>query len=236
MIFHLSNIDVHEVSLVDHGAIDHDFTDHKSGAKARWFADTFKNRINAAKISVDALADKSGIDSKELEAISKGSKSAKAPQLSKIAEALGLKSDPKNKEADDMDEKKIKAMLEALLSPFTKALDAIKADVKTVVDERKVEADKAKADAKTAKDKADEDAKNALPPADAKELTERLTKAEEKVKELGELIDSMAKQVVSRFEEVEKSFGAGRSQKIAGGDDDTKKVKWPSLAKYAGSR
>lgn len=233
MIFHLSNIDVREVSLVDHGAIDHDFTDHKSGAKARWFADTFKNRINEAKISVDALAEKSGIDSKELEAISTGSKSAKAPQLSKIAEALGLKSDPKNKEADDMDEKKIKAMLEALLSPLTKALDAVKEDVKKVVDERKAEADKAAAAAKTAKDKADEDAKSALPPADAKELTERLTKAEATVKELGDQLESAAKQIVARFEEVEKTQGAGRSQKIAGGDEDEKKVKWPSFAKLA---
>lgn len=235
MIFHLSNIDVHEVSLVDHGAIDHDFTDHKSGAKARWFADTFKNRINAAKISVEALADKSGIDSKELEAISMGSKSAKAPQLSKIAEALGLKSDPKNKEAD-MDKKAIEALFKELLSETTKALGQVKEDLKTVT-AFVVEAAKEKeADAKTAKDKADEDAKNALPPADAEELTERLTKAEEKVKEQGELIDSMAKQVVARFEEVEKSLGAGRSQKITGGDDDGKKVKWPSLAKYAESR
>ena len=61
-IFHLTNIVPSEVSLVDHGAIDHDFTGSKSAQKNRWFIDTLKRAVEAAKISVEDLADKTGID------------------------------------------------------------------------------------------------------------------------------------------------------------------------------
>ncbi len=232
MIFHLSNIDVHEVSLVDHGAIDHDFTGHKAAQKAKWFAATLMKRVAEAKISVDVLAEKSGIDSKELEAISTGAKSATQEQLVKIAEALGLKNVPSNKEAD-MDKKAIEELLKSLLSPFKKALDQHKEDLKKVTEFVVAAAKEKEAAVKAAKEKADEDAKNALPPADAKELTERLTKAEATVKELGDKLEEAAKQIVARFEEVEKAQGAGRTQKIAGGDEGEVKTKWPSFAKLA---
>lgn len=233
MIFHLSNIDVREVSLVDHGAIDHDFTDHKAEQKARWFAGTLMKRINEKQISVDVLAEKSGIGSEELSAISTGAKSVTGGQLVKIADALGLKNDPTNEEAE-MDKKAIEDLFAKLLSPITKALESVKGDVKNIVDARKTEADKAKADADAAKAQAEKDKKDKLPPADVKELTVRLTKAEETVKELGDKLEDAAKQIVARFEEIEKAFGKGRSQKINDeGDGNDKKTRWPSFEKLA---
>ena len=235
MIFHLSNIDVNEISLVDHGAIDHDFTDKKRDQKSRWFAGTLMKRINEKQISVAVLAEKSGIDSEELSAISTGEKSVKGDQLVKIADALGLKNDPTNEEAD-MDKKAIEALVKGLLEPLMKGFKEMKESVQGIVDERKAEADEAEADVKTAKDKADKDAKDALPPADAKALTGRLAKVEETVKQLGDKLEDAAKQIVARFNEVEKAVGKGRSQKIAGEGGDEVKTKWPSFAKLAGGR
>lgn len=226
-IFHLINIDVSEVSLVDHGAIDHDFTGSKSAQKNRWFVDTLKRAVEAAKISVEDLADKTGIDSKELGAISAGSKQATGDQLAKIAEALGLKGalNP-TKEADKMNEEEIKKLVSLALVPTNKALEMIKEILKAQEEKQKT--------LEEGFEKAVTDAGKSAPV-----LTEEAKKAAEKrdaeIKALQEDVVEIEKQTISALEDVKKLIGAS-SQKIAGQDDkgeEGKKTKWPS---FSGSR
>lgn len=229
MIFHLTNINVGEVSLVDHGAIDHDFTGSKSAQKNRWFIDTLKRAVESAKISVEDLADKTGIDSKELGAISAGSKQATGDQLAKIAEALGLKGalNP-TKEADNMNEEAIKKLVSVLLAPLTKALEGVKESLTAMAEKQK--------SLEEGFEKAVSDAGKSAP------VLSEEAKAEAKhrdadIKQLKEDVVEIEKQTISALEDLSKCIGAS-SQKIAdngGGDEGKdangkKRFHWKSFA------
>ena len=234
-IFHLTDIEVHEVSLVDHGAIDHDFTNVKSAlAGYRWLKAQVKDAAEKAQISVESLAEKSGINSTELEAITAGQKNANIVDLRKIAQVLGLKGAtvPKPTEAE-MDEKGIKALIVKALEPLTKAFN----DMKALYEGEKTLREKAvkdAADAKAAAEKLVADKTSGVP----EEVLKRLDAAEKTAADFQKLVkddlDDMEKQVKERFDANEKAAGLTGSQKIAGQDepptDGGTKTRFPSFA------
>ena len=229
-LFHLHDIDTHEVSLVDHGAIDEPFTDIKSADRERvlglkWVGAFVKNKIKSEKISVEALAEKSGIASRAIEAIASGG-TVKVTDLLAVASALGLDGAalkvPKEK-GDTMNKEEMEKFVKGLLAPFTKALDEVKKELKARKDDEekektKTEEDKKKTEAAKAKEK----------PEDLKALTDKFDVLEKEVKEC---LENIVKDSIDRFKEIENLIGA-KSTKIEGQDDDGKKktVKWPSFS------
>ena len=221
-IFHLHDISVHEVSLVDHGAIDEMFTETKSklGEKERrekargWIVTAIKEQISAGK-----LAEKSGIDSKAIEAI-KTDVPVDDRTLIAIASSLGFKGVsqelPQNEE-HEMNKEEIVALItssiKAALAPLTEKLG---------------EFEKAQKEAKDAKEASDkkkiEDGKT-----DEQKSAEKIEALEKGLKEANDQIKVLVEDSVKRFERIEKIV-TGKSSKINGNDDDKKEVKFPSFA------
>lgn len=224
-IFHLHDIAVHEVSLVDHGAIDEMFTETKSklGEKERrekargWITTAIKEQISAGK-----LAEKSGIDSKAIEAIKTGV-TVDDRTLIAIALSLGFKGVsqelPQNEE-HEMTKEEIAALvassIKAALAPLTEKLG---------------EFDKAQKEVKDLKAKAEADAKKAKEEgkSDEQKSTEKVEALEKGLKEANEQIKVLVEDSVKRFERIEKIV-TGKSSKLNGNDDDKKEVKFPSFA------
>ena len=225
-IFHLHDISVHEVSLVDHGAIDEMFTETKSklGEKERrekargWIVTAIKEQISAGK-----LAEKSGIDSKAIEAI-KTDVPVDDRTLIAIALSLGFKGVsqelPQNEE-HEMNKEEIVALIassiKAVLAPLTEKLG---------------EFEKAQKEAKDLKAKAEADAKKAKEDgkSDEEKSAEALTAATDAIEEMNKQIKVLVEDTVKRFERVE-GLVTGKSSKLNSNDDDGKKeVKWPSFS------
>ena len=231
-LFHLHDIDTHEVSLVDHGAIDEPFTDIKSADRERvlglkWVGAFVKNKIKSEKISVESLAEKSGIATRAIEAIASGG-TVKVAELLAVASALGLDGAALKvpKEQGDTMNEEMKKFVAGLLAPLTKALDEIKAKMKTDGEAAKKEKDAAEAKVKEDEKKAEE-AKSADKPEDLKAVIEKI---EETKKETMKALEQMIDDSIKRFEAIEKLIGA-KSTKIDGQDDEKKTVKWPSFAR-----
>lgn len=234
-IFHLHTIDVGEVSLVDHGAIDEDFIELKhsrmrEGRRISWLKKSARLMLKDEKISADVVAEKSGIDKEVLIKISAGEINPSDAVINRIAEALGLHLEPKAspKHEDNMDEKEIKALVEkaikAACEPLTKALEGIK----TLVSELG--------------DKVTKQVENTSGPSAeiVKEAVEKAVKAglkdvTKKLDEFEKIVDENTKETLTKFEALEKTIGKKDSKKISGQDPEGGKSagKWPSFVDAA---
>lgn len=199
-LFHLHDIEVHEVSLVDRGAIDEVFIEVKSMDKKanglKWLRAVIREKISAG-VSVGGT----GIDSKAIEAIKAGEPATESAILA-IASAIGLDgaSIIPTKEDENMNEEQVKALVAGLLKPFEKSLDELKS---AVADAKGEDANKAEKDA--------------------------IKAIEAKIEEFEKTHDENMKAVIERFESIAKLIGA-KSAKIPGQDEEKKAPKWPSFA------
>ena len=217
-LFHLHDIEVHEVSLVDRGAIDESFTEVKKAeprdrkaAGERWTVSTVRERIKSGEISADVV-DKLGI---------KSGREASDVELLTIAKAVGLDGvDPKG-EKETMNKEEMKKFVEGLLEPFKKSFDELKGVIDAITT--------AAADDKAAKEKAEKEKKEAGKPEVSEEIKAALAPLLEKLETIEKGQEQIVKDTIGRFEDLEKAVGA-KSEKIKGQDEEGKKTKWPSFA------
>lgn len=214
---HLHDIDVHEVSLVDRGMIDENFIERKRAATIEekrtkaalaWKMISVRDALSNGRISVEVLAEKSGIDSTAIESFKTGKLGDRVTveRLFRGLEAAGDKEVPKNGGVK-MTKEEIKALLEGLLKPVLEKIGFLEKAVKEAGEGTKASSD---------------------------EVKTSLAKLTEDVKGLRDDVDNSVDQTIKRFENVEKHL-EGKTQKIEGqGEGDgkggkEKKAKWPSF-------
>lgn len=238
-LFRLFDISVKEVSLVDHGMIDEDFTERKNRAAVEkrtkgvmWLASVVKKMVTDKKISAEVLAEKTGIGPEDLKAIDLDT-SEGVEKIRKVAVALGLRGAGQvipTTEDKNMTKEEIEALVKGLLEPVTQGLNALKADLDAIKTQAPDGEGKARDEKVVALEKSIDELKGKLDEA-GKKLDEAVKAAEEAAKKTTES-DKSAEEVKNRLTLAEKVIAGSSKKELGQEDGNGKKSKFPSVVSH----